>query len=268
VSRLQTTLDRLHRDSRKARVTFITAGDPDLESTVPAMLALVRGGADVLELGFPFSDPEAEGPSVQASSERALKAGTRLASVLDMVRVFREHDRHTPVVLMGYLNSIERMGYEAFAARAAEVGADGAIVVNLPPEEARPLLDAFQPRGLDLIFLVAPTTTPPRLKRIADVASGFIYYVSLKGVTGASHLDPSSVAERVAAIRRASSLPVMVGFGIKDAETAARISKVADGVVLGSAIVDTMSGLAQATDRIPDALERQARALREALDRR
>jgi len=265
VTRLERMWAQLKARRRKAFIAFVTAGDPSRAATVPALHALVRGGADVLELGVPFSDPEAEGPSIQASSERALKAGTRLADVIDMVAQFRATDRDTPVLLMGYLNPIERMGVDRYAAALSDVGADGTIVVNLPPEEAQPLAAALRARGLSLILLVAPTTTAARLPTIANAASGFIYYVSLKGVTGADHLDPSSIAARVAAIRAVSDLPIAVGFGIKDGASAARIASCCDGIVVGSALVDTMQRLAADADSIPAALERQAAQFRSAL---
>jgi tryptophan synthase alpha chain len=266
VNRLQARLQSLQSERRKALVVFITAGDPTPDATVPAMRALVAGGADVIELGMPFSDPEAEGPSIQASSERALRAGVRVASILEMVHAFRETDRATPVLLMGYVNAVERMGYETFAERAAAAGADGAILVNLPPEESETLLAAFRRRGLDLVFMVAPTTTAERLQRIAAVASGFLYYVSLKGVTGARHLEADSVPARVAAIRRASTLPVVVGFGIRDGDAAARVAASADGVAIGSVLVETMGRLAETPAAIPGALTAQVRVLRAALD--
>lgn len=266
MSRIARRLDRLRADRRKALAAFITAGDPSVEATVPAMHALVRGGADLLELGMPFSDPEAEGPSIQASSERALRAGTRLADVFEMVRRFRMDDEDTPVVLMGYLNALERLGYEAFAERIASAGADGTILVNLPPEEAQPLLDAYRRRHLDAIFLVAPTTSHARLHRIAGVSQGFIYYVALKGVTGANHIAADTIPASVAAIRAVSSLPVLVGFGIRDAATAAAVGALADGIAVGSMLVDTMARLASTPDAIPEALTAQTATLRRALD--
>jgi tryptophan synthase alpha chain len=268
VSRLASTFARLRGEGRKALVSFVTAGDPSPAVTVPALHALVRGGVDVLELGMPFSDPEAEGPSIQASSERALRAGTRLADVFEIVRRFRADDANTPIVLMGYLNALERVGYRAFAARAAASGVDGTIIVNLPPEEAEALRAAYRAHGLDSIFLVAPTTSSARLERIAAVAQGFVYYVSLKGVTGANHLVAQSVPERVAAIRAVTDLPVVVGFGIKDAATAAAVAPHADGIVVGSALVDTMARLTATPEAIPPALTAQAEALRRAIDRR
>jgi tryptophan synthase alpha chain len=265
MSRLADCFRTRRAEGRTTLTTFITAGDPTRSATVPALHALVAGGADVLELGIPFSDPEAEGPAIQASSERGLKSGTTLAICLDMVREFRRSDQTTPIVLMGYLNSVLAMGERAFALAASEAGVDGLIMVNLPPEEADALRPALREQGIDLIFLVAPTTTPSRLQKIVAAASGFIYYVSLKGITGADHLDVSAVTERVAEIRAATNLPVQVGFGIKDGATARAVGEHADGVVVGSALVNTM---AEHTD--PDtrnaALGERVAELRQALD--
>jgi tryptophan synthase alpha chain len=268
VSRLTTRLAELRRHGRKALVSFITAGDPVPDATVPALIALVKGGADVLEVGVPFSDPEAEGPAIQASSERALANGTRLFDVLAMVREFRDVDDETPVILMGYLNSIERMGYQTFASCACEAGVDGVILVNLPPEEATELKSALEKLDIDLIFLVAPTTTLDRARRIVASASGFVYYVSLKGVTGADHIAVDSVLERVKALRAVTALPIMVGFGIKDGAAAHALSREADGVVIGSALVNTMGALAAEPARIPDALTARIGDLRRAIDAR
>jgi len=265
MSRIADCFAALQAEGRKALTTFITAGDPTHAATVPALHALVAGGADILELGIPFSDPEAEGPAIQASSERGLRSGTTLAICLEMVREFRSDDQKTPVVLMGYLNSVLAMGESAFAEAAAAAGVDGLIMVNLPPEEATVLRPALRSRDIDLIFLAAPTTTPERLKMIVEVASGFVYYVSLKGITGASNLDVDAVAGRLAEIRAETELPVQVGFGIKDAATARGVAEHADGVVIGSALVNTM---ADHTD--PDArnaaLGEQVAVLRHALD--
>ena len=230
MSRLAGRLQGLRRANRKALNTFITAGDPSAAATVPAMHALVAGGADLIELGVPFSDPEADGPAVQAGSERALAAGMTLRGVLDAVAEFRTADADTPVVLMGYLNVFLKMGYAAFCQAAAEAGADGVIVVNLPPEEAGPFKTELGAHGLDLVFLVAPTTTPERLGMIAAQASGFIYYVSYKGTTGAAHLDTAAVGVRLESIRGGlGGLPVLVGFGIRDGASAAAIAPHADG---------------------------------------
>ena len=251
---------------RKALTAFITAGDPAPDATVPALRALVRGGADIVEIGVPFSDPEAEGPSIQRSSERALANGVTLPAVLDMAREFRQADDATPVVLMGYLNSVMRMGYETFAARARDAGVDGLIVVNLPPEEAGPAQAALARQQIDLIFLVAPTTSSERAARIAARGSGFIYYVSLKGVTGANHLDAADVGRNISALREVCRLPVQVGFGIKDAESARAVAQVADGVVVGSVLVDIMGDRSADPGSIPAALEARLSELRDALD--
>lgn len=266
-NRLDVRLADLRGAGRKALVTFITAGDPSRDATVPALQALVRGGADVLELGIPFSDPEAEGPAIQASSERGLAQGVTLRRCLEMVSAFRAHDTHTPVVLMGYLNSVLAMGAEPFAAAAAEAGVDGMILVNLPPEEAGELQSALDRYAVRLIFLVAPTTTPARAALILERAAGFVYYVSLKGITGADHIDTAAVGEKLDWLRGLTELPVMVGFGIKDGASAEAVARHADGAVVGSALVNTMAACAAAPEEIPARLEAQARELRAALDR-
>ena len=266
MSRLGGRFTALGAAGRKALVTFITAGDPDPTATVPALHGLVAGGADVLEVGIPFSDPEAEGPAIQASSERGLAHGTTLRQVLGMVAQFRQGDAHTPIVLMGYLNSVLAMGVAAFAQAAAEAGVDGLIMVNLPPEEAGEMRKHFAAHGIDLIFLVAPTTTRERAQMIADQATGFVYYVSLKGITGADHLQVESVAEYVTWLKSVAPLPVMVGFGIKDPTTAQAVAHYADGVVVGSALVNTMADNAHNIAAIPDLLRDQVRAMRVALD--
>jgi tryptophan synthase alpha chain len=266
VSRLATRFAALRNADRKALVTFITAGDPAADATVSALHALVAGGADVLELGVPFSDPEAEGPVIQRSSERALSAGMTLRGALEIVRDFRRADAATPIVLMGYLNPIERFGYREFVAVAASAGVDGLIIVNLPPEAADEMRQAMHPHELDLIFLVAPTTTADRIALITARAAGFVYYVSLKGVTGADHLRLDGIAGQVARIRRETDLPVLVGFGIKDAAAARRVAQVADGVVIGSALVDTMERLGDDRAAMCTALQAQARELRLAID--
>ncbi len=268
MSRVETRLAALRHSGRKALVAFITGGDPDRSTTVPALHALVAGGADVIEVGVPYSDPEADGPAIQKSSERALAAGTRLVDVLEMVREFRTLDTTTPVLLMGYLNSIERMGYQEFVTRAADAGVDGMIVVNLPPEEAHELRELARAREMNLIFLIAPTSTPARIERIAADASGFIYYVALKGVTGANDLKSDGIAEQIARIRAHSALPIMVGFGIKDGATARSIGTLADGVVVGTALVTTMDHNQGQPERIAPALTTQLLEIRAALDDR
>ena len=217
------------------------ASDPTPEITLPLMHAMVEAGADVIELGAPFSDPMADGPVIQAAAERSLAHGTSMHDVLDLVKAFRETDNETPVIVMGYLNPIEVMGYRAFAQQAAESGVDGVITVDMPPIEAHDYLVELNEAGIDPVFLLAPTSTEQRIKALAKVASGFVYYVSLKGVTGASTLDVSSVEQRLALIREHIDLPVGVGFGISDAESAAKVAACADAVVVGSAIVKKMT---------------------------
>jgi tryptophan synthase alpha chain len=217
------------------------AHDPSPEITLPLMHAMVDAGADAIELGAPFSDPMADGPVIQAAAERSLAHGTSMHDVLDLVKAFRETDNETPVIVMGYLNPIEVMGYRAFAQQAAESGVDGVITVDMPPIEAHDYLVELNEAGIDPVFLLAPTSTEQRIKALAKVASGFVYYVSLKGVTGASTLDVSSVEQRLALIREHIDLPVGVGFGISDAESAAKVAACADAVVVGSAIVKKMT---------------------------
>jgi tryptophan synthase alpha chain len=266
VSRIQSRLDSLRRSGRKALVTFITGGDPNKATTAPAMHALVAGGADVIEVGVPFSDPEAEGPAIQRSSERALIAGTRLTDILDVVGEFRVDDATTPVLLMGYLNSVEKMGYREFVHRAAAAGVDGMILINLPPEEAVELRELMRARDLDLIFLIAPTTTPERIRVIASRAGGFIYYVALKGVTGASHLRTDGIAEQIALIRSHTDIPIMIGFGIKDGTSARMVAPLADGIAVGTSLVMTMERHRQQPDRIAPALREQLLEIRTAID--
>ena len=237
MSRIAATFAALAASNKTGLVTFITAGDPGPDVTVPLMHAMVAGGADVLELGVPFSDPMAEGPVIQRACERALKFNISTRDVLEYVRQFRETDQSTPVVLMGYANPIERMGTDVFIGAAKAAGADGAIVVDYPPEECEQFAAAMQAAGLDLIFLLAPTSTPERIAQVARFGSGFSYYVSLKGVTGAGNIDTADVARRLAAIREHVKLPVGVGFGIRDAATAKAVAQVADAVVIGSRII-------------------------------
>jgi tryptophan synthase alpha chain len=236
MSRIQSAFDRLAAKGRKALIPFITAGDPDIVLTLPLMHALVEAGADVIELGVPFSDPMADGPTIQRASERALAKGMTLRKVLELVVAFRTADAVTPVVLMGYANPIEAMGVEAFANAAAAAGVDGVLVVDYPPEEAVRFGSVLRERQIDPIFLLAPTSTAERIDQVAAIASGYVYYVSLAGVTGAGHLNIDAVAERLPMIREKTGLPVGVGFGIRDASTAARIAAFADAVVVGSRI--------------------------------
>ncbi|MCA1323111.1 tryptophan synthase subunit alpha [Herbaspirillum sp. alder98] len=237
MSRIQPTFSKLAEQKRKALITFITAGDPSPELTVPLMHALVAGGVDILELGVPFSDPMAEGPVIQRACERALKFNVSTRDVLGYVREFRKTNAHTPVVLMGYANPIERFGVDAFITAAKEAGVDGTIVVDYPPEECEEFARKMQAQELDPIFLLAPTSTEERIRQVAQFSSGFSYYVSLKGVTGAGNIDTAEVAERIAAIRRHVKLPIGVGFGIRDGATAKAVAAVADAVVIGSRII-------------------------------
>ncbi|MFY2765183.1 tryptophan synthase subunit alpha [Arenimonas sp. MALMAid1274] len=265
MTRIDSRFAQLKAARRKALVPFITAGDPSLEATVPVMHALVQAGADVIELGVPFSDPMADGPVIQRSSERAIERGAGLRYVLEAVADFRRQDADTPVVLMGYLNPVEMRGAEAFARVAAEAGVDGVLLVDLPPEEAGPTRDAFNAAGLQLISLAAPTTTPDRLARLATESQGYLYYVSFAGVTGGGQLDTGAVLERAGQLRAQATVPVLVGFGIRDAASAAALAPAADGVVVGSALVDALSGATS-----PDEAAKRARAfltpLRAALD--
>lgn len=267
MSRLSVRLAALEGANRKALATFVTAGDPMPSATVPAMGALVRGGADIVELGVPFSDPEADGPTIQAASERALAHGITLADVFDMVAEFRLGDDATPVVLMGYLNQFAKMGYAAFCSRAKQAGVDGVIVVNMPPEESAPFKKELRANDMDMVLLMAPTTTEARARLIAEHASGFIYYVSYKGITGARRPDADAIGERLAVLRHhAAGKPVLVGFGIADGTAAASIAPHAHGVVVGSALVNTMASTPPA--EIPDRLQAQVAEIRAALDAR
>ncbi|MFC3339699.1 tryptophan synthase subunit alpha [Paracandidimonas soli] len=225
---------------RTALIPYVAAGDPSLTATVPLMHAMVRAGADVIELGVPFSDPMADGPVIQKAAERAIANGTGLAQVLEIVADFRRDNQTTPVVLMGYANPIERMGQEAFVGRAQQAGVDGLLVVDYPPEESVEFAALLGKAGIDPIFLLAPTSTDDRIRQVARMARGYVYYVSLRGVTGAGNLDTDEVAGRLQAIRRHVSIPVGVGFGIRDAESARRLASVADAVVIGSKLIQVM----------------------------
>jgi tryptophan synthase alpha chain len=268
MSRIEGRFKQLREQGRTALIPFVTAGDPNPHITVSLMHALVEAGGDIIELGVPFSDPMADGPVIQRAGERALEHGVGMRDVLEMVSRFRKDDGDTPVVLMGYLNPVEVMGYGAFAEEAAAAGVDGVITVDLPPEEAGDLLLALRPQGIDPIFLLAPTSTDERIRRICDVAGGFVYYVSVKGITGAGHLAVDEVSEKVAAIRDATDLPVGVGFGIKDAESARAVAQVADAVVVGSAIVSRIEKLVDQPDAIAPELVGFLSTLRQALDNR
>ena len=238
MSRIGQTFIALKAHQKKALIPFITAGDPGKGLTVPLMHALVEAGADIIELGVPFSDPMADGPVIQRASERALANKVGLKDVLAMTAEFRKSNTTTPVVLMGYANPVEHMGYEAFAQAAKEAGVDGVLTVDIPPEESHGVADVFKVAGLDPIFLLSPTTPESRIEQVAAAAGGFIYYVSLKGVTGSANLDSEEVARKLEIIRRHCTLPVGVGFGIRDAATAEAMARIADAVVVGSRIVN------------------------------
>jgi len=264
MNRIDACFKHLREHKRTALVPYFTAGDPHPDTAVPLMHAMVEAGADIIELGVPFSDPMAEGPVIQRACERALLHHVNLKRVFEFVRAFRVTNTTTPVILMGYLNPVEVMGYATFAELAAAAGVDGVITVDLPPEEATGFVAALDRHHLAPIFLIAPTTPPERIKMICSFARGFVYYVSLKGVTGAANLDISAVTEKLKLIRAASSLPVGVGFGIRDAQTAASVAAVADAVVVGSAVVKQIEahGAAGAVNAVAKLL----REMRAAMD--
>lgn len=240
MSRIQTTFKNLKQAGKKALIPYITAGDPHPQKTVEMMHALVGAGASLIELGVPFSDPMADGPVIQRASERALAHKVGLRTVLGMVKEFRQQDNQTPIVLMGYANPIEAMGTEKFADAAQEAGVDGVLTVDYPPEECLAFNAMLKARDIDPVFLLSPTTEKSRVDVIVNQASGFVYYVSLKGVTGAKNLDIVEVADRVGAIRKQTDLPVGVGFGVRDAATAKAVAEIADAVVVGSRMVQTV----------------------------
>ncbi len=268
MNRIDRRFHALRQAGRAALVPYVTAGDPDPDFTVPLMHVMVEAGADLIELGVPFSDPMADGPVIQAACERALAHRVNLRQVLGMVARFRERDPATPVVLMGYLNPVEVMGYEAFAEQAARSGVDGVLTVDLPPEEGEALWAALEAKDVAPIFLLAPTSDDERVRRVAAQARGFLYYVSLKGVTGAAHLELATVKARLGALRRLTELPLGVGFGIRDADTAAQVARFADAVVVGSALVrriqDNLGHREQTLAEITDLLRQMRRAMDEA----
>jgi tryptophan synthase alpha chain len=264
VSRITATFERLRREHRQALIPFFTAGDPNPASVVPLMHALKAGGADVIELGVPFSDPMADGPVIQRSSERALKFGVSLSDVLGYVGEFRKTDTATPVVLMGYANPIEALGVERFADTARAAGVDGVLVVDYPPEEAEAIVRLLDSREIDTIFLLSPTTTEARLAQVAALGRGYLYYVSLKGVTGAANIDLADVASRLARIRAHTALPLGVGFGIRDPQTARAIAGVADAVVIGSRLVQEIES--SRPEELNARVTAFMRGVREAMD--
>ena len=264
MSNIQATFERLQALGRKALIPFITCGDPDAALTLPLMHTLVEAGADIIELGVPFSDPMADGPTIQRASERALAKGMNLRKVLATVAEFRKTDADTPVVLMGYANPIEAMGVERFGAAAQEAGVDGVLVVDYPPEESAEFSAAMKGHGIDPIFLLAPTSTEERIAGTAKVASGYVYYVSLKGVTGSASIDIDEVARRIPRIREAVGMPVGVGFGIRDAQSAQRVGAVADAVVIGSRIIQLIEP--QPREAVVETAAAFLRDIRSALD--
>ena len=261
MSRIENTLKAL---SRPALITFITAGDPDYAQSLSAMKALAAGGADIIELGMPFTDPMADGQAIQLASERALKAGASMKTTLQMVRDFRADDQSTPIVLMGYYNPVLQYGLDDFAKDAADAGADGLIIVDVPPEEADPLLDAMKPYDLDLIRLITPTSDEKRLPTLLNGASGFLYYVSITGVTGTAQADSDAVARHIKTVKQSTDLPVAIGFGIKTADDVKRFAAIGDAVVVGSALVQTVADHAGDTG-MPEMLRNQVSALSKAL---
>jgi tryptophan synthase alpha chain len=268
MSRIQATFKALKSQGRKALIPYITAGDPHLDATAEIMLAMAAAGADLIELGVPFSDPMADGPVVQKASERALAKGVALPQVLSYVREFRAVDSHTPVVLMGYANPIERYellhGDASFVAACVDAGVDGVLVVDYPPEECEAFAKRLQSSGIDPIFLLAPTSTTERMQHVGRIASGYVYYVSLKGVTGAGHLDIAAVASMVPRIRSHVQLPVGVGFGIRDAASAKAVGAVSDAVVIGSRLVQLLE--VQPRDNVARAAGEFIAEIRGALD--
>ena len=268
MSRIEATFAALKASRRQALIPYITAGDPFVDTTPALMQALVEGGADIIELGVPFSDPMADGPVIQKASERALARGVGTIQVLDMVRRFRVHNQSTPVVLMGYANPIERydqrLGPGCFVRDAASAGVDGLLVVDYPPEECEAFAALLKSAGLDLIFLLAPTSTDVRMALVGRIASGYVYYVSLKGVTGAGHLDTDAVALALPRIRAHVNVPLGVGFGIRDAATARVVARNADAVVIGSALVQLMER--QTRDTLAPAAAAFIAEIRAALD--
>lgn len=265
-SRIQARFKLRAKEGRKLLIPYFTAGDPKPENAVPMMHAMVKAGADLIELGVPFSDPMAEGPVIQRAMERALEHHVSLHDVIAMVAEFRQQDKETPVILMGYLNPVEVMGYAEFAKIASKAGVDGILTVDIPPEEASDYVAAMKAEGLDRIFLISPTTSNERIKAISDASAGFLYYVSLKGVTGAGHIDINEVQDRVSNIRKLTQHPVGVGFGIKDAASATSIASVADAVVVGSAIVKRIEENIDSADNAMYAVSELLSEIRKAID--
>lgn len=268
MSRINQVFLSLEEQGKKALIPYITAGDPHPSVTVSMMHTLVDAGADIIELGIPFSDPMADGPTIQLACERALEHGTSLRDVLVMVSEFRQQDKTTPVVLMGYLNPVEAMGYATFVKAAVEAGVDGVLMVDLPPEEAADVADLFHTAELDMIYLIAPTTTDQRIQSIGQSGSGYVYYVSLKGVTGSSALDVNDVERNLQRIRQYVDIPVGVGFGIQNGETAAAVGNISDGVIVGSAIVNRIADNADNPEVAKSLVAEVVSSMRQAMDNR
>jgi len=266
MSRIAASFAKLKSEGRKALIPYVTAGDPAPEVTVGLLHAMVEAGADVIELGIPFSDPMADGPVIQLACERALTHNVRLLDVLAMVAEFRQKDNETPIVLMGYLNPIEILGYQRFAEEAQKAGVDGVLTVDLPPEESGEFNQIMREHEIDTIYLLAPTTEEERIKYVCENGSGYLYYVSVKGVTGSASLDVQAVADRLDIVRKYTDIPLGVGFGIKDAESATAVSKVADGVIVGSVLVNKIASLVKDQGKIAPEVAAIIKDMRQAMD--
>ncbi|WP_415888481.1 tryptophan synthase subunit alpha [Neptuniibacter sp. SY11_33] len=266
MSRIAASFAKLKSEGRKALIPYVTAGDPAPEVTVGLLHAMVEAGADVIELGIPFSDPMADGPVIQLACERALTHNVRLLDVLAMVAEFRQKDNKTPIVLMGYLNPIEILGYQRFAEEAQKAGVDGVLTVDLPPEESGEFNQIMREHEIDTIYLLAPTTEEERIKYVCENGSGYLYYVSVKGVTGSASLDVQAVADRLDIVRKYTDIPLGVGFGIKDAESATAVSKIADGVIVGSVLVNKIASLVKDQGKIAPEVAAIIKDMRQAMD--
>ena len=266
MSRIAALFSELKKTNKKALIPYVTAGDPNPNVTVSMMHGLVSAGADIIELGVPFSDPMADGPTIQLACERALKHNTSLRDVISMVAEFRQTDPNTPVVLMGYLNPVEAMGYETFAKAAQKAGIDGVLMVDMPPEESGENAQIFADHQLDIIYLIAPTTTDARISEIAKFSSGYVYYVSIKGVTGSAAIDVVDVSKNLERIRNRVDIPVGVGFGINNGEAAAAVASVADGVIVGSALVNKIAANADQPEKAISEVQAVLSEMRTAMD--
>ena len=262
-SRIQSTLEALKSQGKKALIPYVMAGDSDPSVTVPLLHRMVEVGADIIEVGLPFSDPMADGPVIALSAERALEAGTSTRGAIEMIKTFRTKNTHTPIVVMGYLNSIEIMGYDRFVALAKDAGVDGVLMVDLPPEEAAEFSSKLSDHEMNLIFLISPTTKPERTRAVLEAGSGYIYYVSLKGVTGSASLNVDEVSAKLSELKTKTDLPVCVGFGIRDAQSASALARVSDGVIVGSALVKNFEEFApdQAAEKVADLLSQMRQAM-------